>query len=226
MTDEKQQGIRDVSKFWGFASCGQMWFLPQIWRLCCCLPAPLLFGFWGLVQVPFDDSKSRHELLSESAWPDACTLWAGWHVPAETGPAGCSGEALVDVEKMAYWEESRGEQLVCAHTSSHDVTEHYRLPEKSSESESSVWLSAIFLCLCPVWWYKSTFLHQSVLITDSVRCDVFVSSKETCVCYIYGIFGISVTWFLHAFDTCSSNLAHPVKRWYILGESKLKKKPY
>lgn len=64
-----------------------MWLLPQIRCPCqCrCLPAPLLFGSWGLVQVSFDASKSRHKLLSESARPAACALWAHWHIPVETG---------------------------------------------------------------------------------------------------------------------------------------------
>lgn len=129
------------------------------------LPSFLVFGVWP--RFHFDDSESRHELLSESAWPDACTLWARWHIPAETG------RLVAAVRLWWMWrrwltERRSGEQLVCAHTSSHDVTEHYRLPEKSSESESSVWLTAIFLWLCPAWWYKSAFLHQSVLIIDSV----------------------------------------------------------
>lgn len=41
------------------------------------VPVPAGFSviwFVGLVQVLFDASESRHKLLSESAWPDACVL--------------------------------------------------------------------------------------------------------------------------------------------------------
>lgn len=118
MTDGKQQGVRDGSKFRGLRPVGRRGFFNLRYDVLVCVAVSrllsfLVFGVWS--RFHFDDSKSRHELLSESAWPDACTLWARWHIPAETGPVGCSGEALVDVEKMANWEEIRRTACVCTH---------------------------------------------------------------------------------------------------------------
>lgn len=114
-------GLRDGSKFrrgWGWVgAAGRHGFYLRYDVLVSSAASRLLSflvcGVW--VQVPFDASESRHELLSESAWPDACTLWARWHIPAETG-------RLVAAARL-WWmwrrwqtEGRSGEQLVCAHT--------------------------------------------------------------------------------------------------------------
>lgn len=142
-------GLRDGSKFrrgWGWVgAAGRHGFYLRYDVLVSSAASRLLSflvcGVW--VQVPFDASESRHELLSESAWPDACTLWARWHVPAETG------RLVAAVRLWWMWrrwqtEGRSGEQPVCAHMSCCSVTEHYCLPENSSES-------VVFLCLYPLW---------------------------------------------------------------------------
>lgn len=103
-----------------------MRLLPQICCPCqgCCLPASLLFGLWGLVQVLFDASKSGHKLLSESAWPDACALWAHWHIPAETGRLVATA-GLWWMRRRWLTERSAWQQLVCKHASDHSVRVRY-----------------------------------------------------------------------------------------------------
>lgn len=146
----KQRGLRDGSKFWGVRAAGRRGFYRRYDVLVSAAASRLLSflvcGVW--VQVRFDASESRHELLSASARPDACALWARWHIPAETG-------RLVAAVRLRWmwrrWltEGRSGQQLVCARPSCHGVTQHYCLPEESSESDSSAWLSAIFLCWRP-----------------------------------------------------------------------------
>lgn len=162
----KQRGLRDGSKFWGVRGAGRHGFYRgydvRVSAAASWLLSFLVCGVW--VQVRFDASESRHELLSASARPDACMLWARWHIPAETG-------RLVAAARL-WWmwrrwltEGRSGQQLVCARPSCHGVTQHYCLPEESSESDSSAWLSAIFLCWWPSWDDpKAQFFNQCWLL--------------------------------------------------------------
>lgn len=163
----KQRGLRDGSKFWGVHAAGRHGFYRRydvlVSAAASWLLSFLVCGVW--VQVRFDASESRHELLSASAWPDACMLWARWHIPAETG------RLVAAVRLWWMWrrwltEGRSGQQLVCARPSCHGVTQHYCLTEESSESDSSAWLSAIqYSCVdVPHEMIQKQFFNQCWLL--------------------------------------------------------------
>lgn len=141
MTDGKQQGVRHGSKFRGLRPVGRRVFFYLRYDVLVCVAASRLPSFfWFLGFGPGS--------ILTIASPDTsfCQSQPG-QMPVRSEHADTylqrRARSVAAVRLWWMWrrwltERRSGEQLVCAHTSSHDVTEHYRLPEKSSESESSV----------------------------------------------------------------------------------------
>lgn len=180
MTDGKQQGVRDGSKFRGLRPVGTHGSLPQIWRpcLCCCLPAPLLFGFWGLVQVPFWRYRVQTRASVRVSLARCLYALSTLTHTCRDGPVGCSGEALVDVEKMANWEEIRRTACVCTHVQPRC---HRALPP----AWKVIWVWIISVTYSHILVFVSRVMIQKRIFTP-IGADYWQCVCVWCLCVFKG----------------------------------------